>query len=95
MNPKSLLWKGVFGPPSEFCCQEFAFRWSFWKYSNNWPWYWFVPPRVTISTAPPEMRQIAKWIADVLTHPGDAAVAARIKGGVTELCKQYPAPAEE
>ncbi len=40
------------------------------------------------------MRQIAKWITDVLAHHGDAAVSERVKGGVLELCKQYPAPAE-
>lgn len=41
-----------------------------------------------------EMKQIAKWITDVLTAPTDAAVLARVKGSVAELCAQFPAPAE-
>jgi glycine hydroxymethyltransferase len=41
-----------------------------------------------------EMLRIAKWITEVLTHPGDAAVAERVKGAVVEVCKQYPAPVE-
>jgi glycine hydroxymethyltransferase len=41
-----------------------------------------------------EMRQIAAWITDVLTHPTDAAVAGRVRGGVRDLCQQFPAPAE-
>jgi glycine hydroxymethyltransferase len=53
-----------------------------------------TPALTTRGMKEAEMRQIAKWITDVLAHPTDAAVAARVKGGVTELCKQYPAPAE-
>jgi glycine hydroxymethyltransferase len=41
-----------------------------------------------------EMRQIAAWITEVLTHPEDKAVAERVHGGVREMCRQYPAPAE-
>jgi glycine hydroxymethyltransferase len=41
-----------------------------------------------------EMRQIAKWITDVLTAPTDAAVLARVRGSVAELCAHFPAPAE-
>jgi glycine hydroxymethyltransferase len=53
-----------------------------------------TPALTTRGMKEPEMRQIARWITDVLTHPTDSAVAARVKGGVVELCKQYPAPAE-
>lgn len=53
-----------------------------------------TPALTTRGMKETEMRQIAKWITDVLTHPTDAAVTVRVKGGVTELCKQYPAPAE-
>jgi glycine hydroxymethyltransferase len=53
-----------------------------------------TPALTTRGMKESEMRQIAKWITDVLTHPGDAKVTERVKGGVIELCKQYPAPAE-
>ncbi len=41
-----------------------------------------------------EMKQVAKWITDVLTAPTDAAVLARVKGSVADLCARFPAPAE-
>jgi glycine hydroxymethyltransferase len=41
----------------------------------------------------PEMRAIAGWIGDVLASPDDAAVQARVRGQVRELCRQFPAPA--
>ena len=53
-----------------------------------------TPALTTRGMKEAEMRQIAKWITDVLTHPGDAAVTERVRGGVVELCRQYPAPAE-
>ena len=53
-----------------------------------------TPALTTRGMKEPEMRRIATWITDVLTHPADAAVAARVKGAVVELCKQFPAPAE-
>jgi glycine hydroxymethyltransferase len=53
-----------------------------------------TPALTTRGMKEAEMCRIAKWITDVLTHPGDAAVTERVKGGVVELCKQYPAPAE-
>ncbi|MBA4067905.1 MAG: serine hydroxymethyltransferase [Isosphaera sp.] len=41
-----------------------------------------------------EMRRIAGWITEVLAAPADAAVAGRVRAGVRELCRQFPAPAE-
>jgi len=41
-----------------------------------------------------EMRQIAKWISDVLTRPDDTTLLERVRGSVRELCAQFPAPAE-
>jgi glycine hydroxymethyltransferase len=41
-----------------------------------------------------EMRQVARWITEVLASPEDKAVAERVRGGVRELCRQFPAPAE-
>jgi glycine hydroxymethyltransferase len=37
---------------------------------------------------------VAGWIAEVLAAPDDAAVRERVRGGVRELCRQFPAPAE-
>lgn len=53
-----------------------------------------TPALTTRGMKEAEMRKIAHWITDVLTHPGDATATERVKGGVVELCKQYPAPAE-
>jgi glycine hydroxymethyltransferase len=39
-----------------------------------------------------EMRRIGDWIADVLAHPGDDALAARIRAEVAELCRCHPLP---
>jgi glycine hydroxymethyltransferase len=42
-----------------------------------------------------EMRQIAKWITDVIARHDDATLLDRVRGGVRELCEQFPAPAEQ
>jgi glycine hydroxymethyltransferase len=39
-----------------------------------------------------EMRAIAGWIGEVLTHAGDAAVHERVRGQVRSLGEQFPAP---
>jgi glycine hydroxymethyltransferase len=41
-----------------------------------------------------EMRQIAKWITEVIAHHSDKSVLDRVRGSVHELCQQFPAPAE-
>lgn len=40
-----------------------------------------------------EMRQIGRWMLDVLQHPDDAVLAQRIRGEVRSLCQQFPVPA--
>ena len=54
-----------------------------------------TPAMTTRGLGPAEMRQVAGWITAVLTHPDDGAVLERVRGGVREVCRQYPAPAEE
>jgi glycine hydroxymethyltransferase len=39
-----------------------------------------------------EMRQIAKWMDDALSHVSDEAALTRIAGEVTEMCRKFPAP---
>jgi glycine hydroxymethyltransferase len=41
-----------------------------------------------------EMRQIARWITEVLVHREDAAALSKVRNAVLELCRQFPAPAE-
>jgi glycine hydroxymethyltransferase len=53
-----------------------------------------TPALTTRGMKEAEMKQIAVWITQVLTHPGDAAVIERVRGGVLELCQQFPAPSE-
>ncbi len=53
-----------------------------------------TPALTTRGMKEPEMKQIAKWIAEVLVHREDSATLDRVRGSVLELCKQFPAPAE-
>jgi glycine hydroxymethyltransferase len=53
-----------------------------------------TPALTTRGMKEAEMRQIAKWITEVIAHPGDSTVLERVRGGVRELCGQFPAPAE-
>lgn len=49
-----------------------------------------TPAVTTRSMGPHEMRSIATMIAQVLTHPGDEAMIARIGNDVSELCGNFP-----
>ncbi len=40
----------------------------------------------------PEMAQIAAWMDQVVSAPGDAALKAKVAGEVRELCARFPAP---
>ena len=39
-----------------------------------------------------EMRQIARWIDEVLSDPDNEAVLTRVREQVRQLCRQFPAP---
>jgi glycine hydroxymethyltransferase len=53
-----------------------------------------TPALTTRGMREPEMRTIAGWIGEVLTHADDKKIQERIRGAVRELCRQFPAPAE-
>jgi glycine hydroxymethyltransferase len=53
-----------------------------------------TPALTTRGMREPEMRQVARWIGEVLSNPDDGAVQTRIRGQVRELGQQFPAPAD-
>ncbi|HSQ55634.1 MAG TPA: serine hydroxymethyltransferase, partial [Gemmata sp.] len=53
-----------------------------------------TPALTTRGMKEAEMRQIAKWIAEVVAHHTYHAILDRVRGSVHELCTQFPAPAE-
>ena len=53
-----------------------------------------TPALTTRGMKESEMKQIAKWIADVLAKPSDDDLRSRIRGNVRELCEQFPVPGD-
>ncbi len=51
-----------------------------------------TPALTTRGMRADEMRIIGGWILEVLQAPEDELLAKRIRGGIAELCKQYPVP---
>lgn len=54
-----------------------------------------TPALTTRGMREPEMKTIAGWIGEVLANSADTALQERVHGKVRELCKQFPAPANE
>jgi glycine hydroxymethyltransferase len=54
-----------------------------------------TPALTTRGMRESEMRAIAGWMGEVLAQPEDRKVQERVRGAVRELCRQFPAPAEE
>ncbi|NLF32844.1 MAG: serine hydroxymethyltransferase [Planctomycetes bacterium] len=52
-----------------------------------------TPALTTRGMTEPQMQQLAGWIDTILAARGDAAVIARIRGQVSELCEAFPIPA--
>jgi glycine hydroxymethyltransferase len=53
-----------------------------------------TPALTTRGMKEPEMRQIARWISDVLAKPTDDDLLSRVRGSVRELCEQFPVPTD-
>jgi glycine hydroxymethyltransferase len=53
-----------------------------------------TPALTTRGMKEPEMRQIARWITDVLAKPNDDDLLSRVRGSVRELCEEFPVPSE-
>ncbi len=53
-----------------------------------------TPALTTRGMREPEMRQIGAWIGSVLAQPDDTALQERVRDGVAEMCRQFPAPAD-
>src|SRR6202140_1579631 len=53
-----------------------------------------TPALTTRGMKEPEMRQVGKWIAEVLNNRADAAVLAKIRKEVLDLCEAFPLYAE-
>jgi len=49
-----------------------------------------TPSVTTRGMREPEMDQIGVWVADVLTHIGDAAVEQRVRREVAEMANRFP-----
>lgn len=49
-----------------------------------------TPALTTRGMGPSEMKQIAKWISQVLNNADDTALKAKVHDGVRELCKSFP-----
>jgi glycine hydroxymethyltransferase len=52
-----------------------------------------TPALTTRGMRQAEMRDIAKWMNEVLAAADDKPVQERVRGQVRELCRQFPAPA--
>jgi len=49
-----------------------------------------TPALTTRGMGPSDMKQIGKWIAQILNNPEDAALKTRIKNDVKEMCGKFP-----
>jgi glycine hydroxymethyltransferase len=54
-----------------------------------------TPALTTRGMGVDEMRKIGGWILEALRHTDDPNVQQRIRGEVSELCRQFPAPSDD
>ncbi|MBX7102971.1 MAG: serine hydroxymethyltransferase [Gemmataceae bacterium] len=53
-----------------------------------------TPALTTRGMKEPEMRQVAGWIAEILSTPDDVGLQSKIRAAAAELGKSFPAPTE-
>ncbi len=53
-----------------------------------------TPATTTRGLKEPDMRQLAEWIDRTFHSGGDPGVLANVRGGVRELCRQFPIPGQ-
>jgi glycine hydroxymethyltransferase len=53
-----------------------------------------TPALTTRGMKEAEMRQVGRWVAEVLLHRADASVTSKVRGQVLELCEAFPLYAE-
>ena len=53
-----------------------------------------TPALTTRGMGPDQMRSIGGWIVDLLKSPNEEDLARRVRGGVSELCRQFPVPGD-
>jgi glycine hydroxymethyltransferase len=51
-----------------------------------------TPAATTRGLSQGHMGQIAEWMAEVVSAPGDSSVAEKVRGEVYDLMREYPAP---
>ena len=51
-----------------------------------------TPALTTRGMGEAEVKQIGRWICDVLDRPTDDDLLSRVRGSVRELCEQFPVP---
>jgi glycine hydroxymethyltransferase len=49
-----------------------------------------TPAATTRGFGENEVKQLSRWIADVLDHRGDEATVERVRGEVEALCRRFP-----
>jgi len=54
-----------------------------------------TPALTTRGMKAPQMYRIAAWIDETLLSNGDERVISRVRGGVSELCREFPIPMDD
>jgi glycine hydroxymethyltransferase len=53
-----------------------------------------TPALTTRGMGPAQMQEVGDWILTVLRNVNDEATLQRVRGDISELCQQFPVPAQ-
>ena len=53
------------------------------------------PAMTTRGFGESEMTQVGRWIGEIVRHPDDEALLARVRGQVSDMCAGFPLPGVE